>query len=147
MKRDDTVLTAFGRWLWKNRISNAKFAEMMAQHLEIRDFSQRTVEKWRYAIRVPNSVNMKAIKALTGITADSFFEKPTQPSRKGADARLLSEAIAALRELVSRASELSAAIERAEAVVAKAEAPIAAVAAKRIGTTPCEDPDEADRID
>jgi hypothetical protein len=62
-------------------------------------------------------------------------------SRNGADAKLLSEAIAALRELVSRArktddrsfndghsvdvwksDELRAAIERAEAVIAKAEA-------------------------
>ena len=98
---------------------------MMAQHLKIGSFSQRTVEKWRYGKRIPDSVNMKAIKALTGVSADSFFEKPTQPSRKGADARLFSEAIAALRELVSRASELSAAIERAEAVIAEAEAPIA----------------------
>jgi hypothetical protein len=120
--QDATNLTAFGRWLWKNRISDAKFANMMAQHLEIGSFSQRTVEKWRYGKRVPDSLNMKAIKALTGVSADSFFEKPTQPSLKGADARLFSEAIAALREVVSRASELSAAIERAEAVIAKAEA-------------------------
>jgi hypothetical protein len=68
----------------------------------------------------------------------------TQSSRNGADARLLSEAVAALRELVTRArdandrsfddghsvdawksDELSAAIERAEAVIAKAEAAIA----------------------
>jgi hypothetical protein len=125
VKRDGTVLTAFGRWLWKNRVSDAKFANMMAQHLGMDGFSQRTVEKWRYGKRIPGSVNMKAIKALTGISADSFFEKPTQPSQKGTDARLFSEAIAALRELVSRASELSAAIERAETVIAKAEAPIA----------------------
>lgn len=65
----------------------------------------------------------------------------TRSSRNGSDAKLLSEAIAALRELVSRArktddrsfndgdsvdvwksDELRAAIERAEAVIAKAEA-------------------------
>lgn len=125
MEQDERVLTAFGWWLWKNRISNAKFANMMAQHLEIASFSQRTVEKWRYGNRIPDSVNMKAIKALTGVSADSFFEKPTRPSLKGTDGRLFSEAIAALRELVSCASELSTAIERAQAVIAKAEAPIA----------------------
>jgi hypothetical protein len=125
VKRDDTVLTAFGRWLWKNRISDAKFAEMMAHHLEIDSFSQRTVEKWRYGKRIPSSVNMKVIKTLTGVSADSFFDEPMQRSRSGVDARLFSEAIAALRDLVSRASELSAAIERAEAVIAKAEAGIA----------------------
>lgn len=66
----------------------------------------------------------------------------TQSSHNGADAKLLSEAIAALRELVSRAQdatdesyddgesvdswkseEFRAAIERAEAVIAKAKAP------------------------
>ncbi|WP_407169133.1 hypothetical protein [Bradyrhizobium sp. ORS 111] len=65
----------------------------------------------------------------------------TQSSRNEADAKLLSEAIAALRELVSHArdatdrsfddghsvdawksDELSGAIERAEAVIAKAKA-------------------------
>jgi hypothetical protein len=68
----------------------------------------------------------------------------TQSSRNAADAGLLSEAIAALSELVSRAQEvhdrsfddghsvdtwqsdeLRAAIKRAEAVIAKAEAAIA----------------------
>lgn len=68
----------------------------------------------------------------------------TRSSRNEADAKLLSEAIAALRELVSRAQdatdesyddgeqvdtwkseELRAAIERAEAVIAKAEAAMA----------------------
>ncbi|WP_246775350.1 hypothetical protein [Bradyrhizobium diazoefficiens] len=68
----------------------------------------------------------------------------TQSSRNGADAKLFAEAIAALRELVSRAQdatdesfddghsvdtwkseEFRAAIERAEAVIAKAEAAIA----------------------
>jgi len=68
----------------------------------------------------------------------------TPSSRNEADAQLLSEAISALRELVSRAQdatdnsfddghsvdswkseELRAAIERAEAVIAKAEAAIA----------------------
>jgi hypothetical protein len=124
VKRDDTVLTAFGRWLWKNRISDAKFAEMMAQRLEIADFSQRTVEKWRYGKRIPGSINMRVIKALTGLSADSFFDEPMQRSR-GADPKLFSEAIAALRELVSRASELRAAIERAEAVIVKSDASIA----------------------
>lgn len=65
----------------------------------------------------------------------------TQSSRNGADAKLLTEALAALRELVVRAQEaadrsfddghsvdtwksdeLSAAIKCAEAVIAKAEA-------------------------
>jgi len=124
VKQDGTVLTAFGRWLWKNRISDAQFAEMMAKHLRLETFSKRTVEKWRYGKRTPHGENMKAVKALTGVTADSFFEEPIQPSRNGADPKLFSEAIAALRELVSRASELSAAIQRAEAVIAKAEAPI-----------------------
>jgi hypothetical protein len=126
VKRDETVLTVFGRHLWENRISDAQFAEMMAKHLRLETFSKRTVEKWRYGKRIPHGENMKAVRALTGVTADSFFEEPIQPPRNGADAKLCSEAIAALRELVSRASELSAAIERAEAVIAKSEAPIAA---------------------
>ena len=65
----------------------------------------------------------------------------TQSSQDGADAELLAEAIAALRELTSRArethdrsfddghsadtwqsDELRAAVERAEAVIAKSEA-------------------------
>ncbi|QOZ24257.1 hypothetical protein [Bradyrhizobium sp. CCBAU 51753] len=69
----------------------------------------------------------------------------TQSSRNGADTKLLSEAIAALRELVSRtqhaidesfdddhsvdvwkSEELRATIDRAEAVIAKAEAAMAA---------------------
>lgn len=68
----------------------------------------------------------------------------TQSSRNGADTKLLSEAIEALRELVSRAQdatdesfddghsvdtwkseEFRAAIERAEAVIAKAQAAMA----------------------
>lgn len=68
----------------------------------------------------------------------------TRSSRNEADAKLLSEVIAALRELVSRAQdatdqsyddgeqvdtwkseEFRAAIERAEAVIAKAEAAMA----------------------
>lgn len=68
----------------------------------------------------------------------------TQSSRNGAEAKLLAEAIAALRELVSRSQDATdesfedghsvdtwksgkfrAAIERAEAVIAKAEAAIA----------------------
>ncbi|RUX73547.1 hypothetical protein EN925_24765 [Mesorhizobium sp. M7A.F.Ca.US.006.04.2.1] len=72
----------------------------------------------------------------------------TRSSRNGAEASLLSEAIAALRELVSRArgvddrsfddghsvdtwrsDELGAAIERAEAVIAKADAEAAITAA------------------
>jgi hypothetical protein len=71
-------------------------------------------------------------------------DKEVQSSRSGADAKLLSEAVAALRELVSRSreandrsfddghsvdawksDELGAAIERAETVIAKAEAAIA----------------------
>jgi hypothetical protein len=71
-------------------------------------------------------------------------DKEVQSSRNGADAKLLSEAVAALRELVSRSreandrsfddghsveawksDELSVAIKRAEAVIAKAEAAIA----------------------
>ncbi|CDX12026.1 hypothetical protein MPL3356_110295 [Mesorhizobium plurifarium] len=66
----------------------------------------------------------------------------TQSSANGAETRLLAEAIAALRELTSRArethdrsfddghsadswqsDELRAAIKRAEAVIAKSEAP------------------------
>src|SRR5665213_3009173 len=132
VEHDGTALTAFGWWLWKNRISDAQFAEMMAKHLRLETFSKRTVEKWRYGKRIPHGENMKAVKALTGVTADSFFDVPIQPSRNVADARLLAEAIAVLRELVSRANELSAAIEWAEAVIARAEAPIAIAAAKRI---------------
>ena len=153
MEHDGTALTAFGWWLWKNRISDAQFAEMMAKHLRLETFSKRTVEKWRYGKRTPHSENMKAVKALTGVTADSFLEESIQPSRNGADGKLCSEAIAALKELVSRASELSAAIERAEAVIAKADAPIAVATAKRLDGTPgamkghTEDPGEADRTE
>ena len=43
MKRDETVLTTFGRHLWENRISDAQFAEMMAKHLRLKTFSKRTV--------------------------------------------------------------------------------------------------------
>jgi hypothetical protein len=135
VKRDGTVLTAFGRWLWKKRISDAQFAEMLAKHLRLETFSKRTVEKWRYGKRIPGGVNMRAVKELTGVSADSFFDKPVQPSRDGADARLFSEAIAALKDLVARASELGAAIGRAEAVIAKSEAPLTAAAAKRTNKT------------
>lgn len=79
MKRPDTVLTAFGQWLWENRISDAKFAVMLANHLKLESFSKRTVEKWRYGKRVPNSVNMRAIKELTGVSPDTFFEEPNAP--------------------------------------------------------------------
>jgi hypothetical protein len=76
VKQKETVLTAFGQYLWKNRISDAKFAVMLANHLKLDAFSKRTVEKWRYGKRVPNSVNMKAIKDLTGVSPDTFFEDP-----------------------------------------------------------------------
>lgn len=75
-QRPETILTAFGLWLWKNRISDAKFALMMAKYLGIESFSKRTVEKWRYGKRIPNGINMKAVKELTGISADTFFEEP-----------------------------------------------------------------------
>lgn len=125
MERDGTTLTAFGQWLWEHRISDAKFAAMLAKHLRLETFSPRTIEKWRYGKRKPNSVNMQAIRAITGVSADSFYDEPARPSLKGSDAWLLSEALAALRGLVSRASEFRAAIERAEAVIAKAKDPIA----------------------
>jgi hypothetical protein len=130
-----------------------KIRENDGSALRTGDFSQRTVEKWRYGKRIPGGVNMRAVKELTGVSADSFFDKPVQPSRNGADAMLFSEAIAALKELVARASELGAAIQGAEAVIAKAEAPLAVSAAKRINKTPGamkgynEDPDEADRFE
>lgn len=76
MKREGTVLTEFGRYLWDNRISDAKFAKLMANHLNLETFSKRTVEKWRYGKRIPSSTNMKAIKELTGVSSDSFYEEP-----------------------------------------------------------------------
>jgi hypothetical protein len=76
VKDKETVLTAFGQYLWKNRISDAKFAVMLANHLKIDTFSKRTVEKWRYGSRVPNSINMKAIKELTGVSPATFFDEP-----------------------------------------------------------------------
>lgn len=76
MKKSESKMSLFGIWLWKNRISDAGFATMMANHLKIDTFSKRTVEKWRYGHRIPNSHHMKAIKALTGISADSFLEPP-----------------------------------------------------------------------
>lgn len=85
MKRPETILTAFGLWLWKNRISDAKFALMMAKYLNVPTFSKRTVEKWRYGKRVPHGINMKAIKELTGVSADSFFDEPE--GRDAADDR------------------------------------------------------------
>ena len=91
MKETGTVLTVFGKYLWDNRISDAKFAAMFSKHLKEQgllagdeEFSKRTVEKWRYGKRVPNSVNMKAIKELTGVDPNSWFEEPNaQNDRSG----------------------------------------------------------------
>lgn len=76
MKRSKAKLSLFGIWLWKNRISDAGFASMMATHLNLKTFSKRTVAQWRYGQRVPRGKNMKAIRDLTGISADSFLEPP-----------------------------------------------------------------------
>lgn len=76
MKRSEAKLSRFGIWLWKNRISDTGFAAMMATHLKVDTFSKRTVEQWRYGKRIPRGKYMKAIKEMTGITADSFLEEP-----------------------------------------------------------------------
>lgn len=70
----ETELSALGRYLWERRISDRDFAKMMATHLNVKRFSARTVEKWRYGLRVPQAGNMRAIKELTGITADQMLE-------------------------------------------------------------------------
>lgn len=84
VKQERPVLTAFGQYLWDNRISNAKFAVTMTKYLkekgllaEDEKFSPRTVEKWRYyGNRVPNSINMRAIMELTGLSPATFFDDP-----------------------------------------------------------------------
>lgn len=85
MKQKETILTAFGQYLWDKRISNTKFAVMMTNYLnekgllsEGEKFSARTVEKWRYGNRIPNSINMKAIKELTGVKPDSWFQEQSE---------------------------------------------------------------------
>lgn len=65
--------TPLGVYLYERRISSEQFAVMMANELNLKKFSYRTVEKWRTGERVPNSRNMRAIKALTGITADQML--------------------------------------------------------------------------
>jgi len=65
--------TPLGVYLYSNRISSEQFAEMMAKELKLQAFSARTVEKWRSGERIPNSKNMRAIKTLTGITADQML--------------------------------------------------------------------------
>jgi transcriptional regulator with XRE-family HTH domain len=86
MKRSESKLSLFGIYLWNNRISDAGFATMMANHLKVPKFSRRTVEQWRYGKRIPRGKNLKAIKELTGISADSFLEPPkkeTEPDGAG----------------------------------------------------------------
>lgn len=67
-------LSPFGKWLWENRISDRDFADMMAAELGVPKFAASTVENWRYGTRTPSGRNMRAIKALTGITADQMLE-------------------------------------------------------------------------
>ena len=75
MKRPRGALTPLGLYLFTNRISSKEFAEMMGKQLGIKDFSPRTIEKWRTVSKsVPTGKNMRAIKALTGITADQMVE-------------------------------------------------------------------------
>lgn len=76
MRRPGTAMSEFGEYLWDHRISDRQFAEKMAKELKLDTFSHRTVEKWRYGKRIPNSHHMRVIKALTGISADSFLEGP-----------------------------------------------------------------------
>lgn len=69
------ALSALGRWLWDHRVSDRDFADMMAKELGVKEFSARTVEKWRYGLRYPSGKNMIAIKALTGVTADQMLKR------------------------------------------------------------------------
>lgn len=66
-------LSPLGKWLWEQRISDREFAVMMAAELGVSRFSTSTVENWRYGRRNPYGENMRAIKALTGITADQML--------------------------------------------------------------------------
>lgn len=68
--------TPLGVYLYTNRISSEQFAGMMAKELKVESFSTNTIDKWRSGERVPNSRNMRAIKALTGITADQMLGDP-----------------------------------------------------------------------
>lgn len=72
-------LTKFHKWLVDNRYSNKQFAERMREQLGAAEFSDRTVEKWRYGKAIPHTKNMAAIKAITGraLTADDFMEAAT----------------------------------------------------------------------
>lgn len=65
--------TPLGVYLYRNGISSEKFAESMAKELNLPSFSVNTIDKWRSGDRVPNSKNMRAIKSLTGITADEML--------------------------------------------------------------------------
>lgn len=68
--------TPLGVYLYANGISSEQFAGMMANHLRLNTFSVDTVNKWRSGERVPNSKNMRAIRALTNITADQMLGEP-----------------------------------------------------------------------
>lgn len=65
--------TPLGVYLYSQGISSERFAEMMAKELNLKSFSTNTIDKWRSGDRTPNSINMRAIKALTGITADQML--------------------------------------------------------------------------
>jgi hypothetical protein len=66
--------TPLGIYLYTHGISSERFARMMADALEMETFPVSTVDKWRTGDRMPNSINMRAIKDLTGITADQMLE-------------------------------------------------------------------------
>lgn len=66
-------LSPLGKWLWEQRFSDRDFANRVKIYRALPKFSASTVENWRYGTRNPHGENLKAVMALTGMTADQIL--------------------------------------------------------------------------
>lgn len=66
-------LSPLGKWLWQQRFSDRDFAERVRIYRCLPKFSASTVENWRYGKTSPKGENLKAVMALTGMTADQIL--------------------------------------------------------------------------
>ena len=65
--------TALRDYLLTRRITSEAFAESLAKELNVKTFSTHTIDKWRDGTRTPSAKNLRAIKAITGLTADQII--------------------------------------------------------------------------
>lgn len=66
-------LSPLGKYLWEQRYSDRDFADRIKIYRALPRFSPSTVENWRYGTRNPQGENLKAVMALTGMTADQIL--------------------------------------------------------------------------